>query len=147
MTQAEIEILMDEFIKSRPLLLLKEIDHTNAGIGLVLRLLDESVDGRLTAGEISDAMKVSTARVAVILKKMMAKGFISKESDKNDARVTIVCLSEEGRKKANEIKESNINQMRTLIEEFGEEKFKQFIVLSYELKEKIENVFSFKKHF
>lgn len=147
MTKAEIEILMDEFIKSRPLLLLKEIDHTNAGVGLVLKLLDESIDGRLTAGEISDAMKVSTARVAVILKKMMAKGFISKESDKNDARVTIVCLSEEGRKKANEIKESNINQMKTLIEEFGEEKFKQFIVLSYELKEKIENVFSFKKHF
>lgn len=147
MTKAEIEILMDEFIKSRPLLLLKEIDHTNAGVGLVLKLLDESIDGRLTAGEISDAMKVSTARVAVILKKMMAKGFINKESDKNDARVTIVCLSEEGRKKANEIKESNINQMKTLIEEFGEEKFKQFIVLSYELKEKIENVFSFKKHF
>ncbi len=147
MTKEEIEVLMEDFIKSRPLLLLKEIDHTNAGIGLVLKLLDESIGGRLTAGEISEAMEVSTARVAVILKKMVAKGFINKESDKNDARVTIVCLSDEGRQKINEIKEKNINRMTMLIEEYGEEKFRQFVALSYELKEKMEKVFSFKQNF
>lgn len=135
MTKEETEKLAEEFIRSRPMRFLKDVNATNAGIGLVLKLLHISTEGKLTAGDISESMGVSTARVAVLLKKMEKKGLIVKESDKTDARVTVVCLSEEGRKKASEMQRNMLERISTVIDKLGEDKFRQFIALSVEFKE------------
>lgn len=140
MEKKEIEKLAEDFIQTRPPHFLREINDTNAGIGLVLKLLHTSPSGRLTAGDISEAMDVSTARVAVLLKKMEKKGLIVKETDKSDARVTIVCLSEQGENKVSEMKRDAIERISIVIDKLGEEKFKQFVALSAEVHKAMHDV-------
>lgn len=142
MTREEKEKLAEEFIQSRPTKFPEEINATNAGIGLVMKLLRTSAEGKLTAGDISVAMGVSTARVAVLLKKMEKKDLIVKTGDENDARVTVVSLSETGLKTINEARRDAIDRVSMVIDKLGEDKIRSFIDLSLEVRNTMEDVFS-----
>lgn len=133
-TKEQIEFIAEELSKAQPTNFLKIINDSNAGIGFALKLLYTAKESRLSAGEISEAMCVSTARVAVLLKKMENKGLIIKESDRTDARVTIVRLSEEGKKTAKQMRENMLKHISDVIDKIGMEKLRQFIALSVEVK-------------
>ena len=134
-TKERLEAIAKELPKVKPTNFLKIVNDSNAGIGFALKLLLSASGNQLSAGELSDAMGVSTARVAVLLKKMDKKGLIVKQEDKSDARVTIVKLSEEGNRIATEMKENMLRHIANVIEKVGEEKFLQFIALSNEIKD------------
>lgn len=133
-TREEVERIAEEMVKAQPTNFVKMLNNANAGIGYVLKLLYAAKDGCLTAGEISEAMGVSTARVAVLLKKTEKKGLIVKGSHSSDARVTVVRLSEEGKRAANEMKENMLRNISRVVDKVGLEKFRQFIALSVEVK-------------
>ena len=104
-TKSQIEMVLRELKKihpPHPVGLLQRIDETQEGVGAVLCLLHES-DETVTAGRVSEVLGVSTARVAVLLKKMAAKRLITKGHDPADARVTVVSLTEQGRESIREI--------------------------------------------
>ena len=94
-TEAQIETVLKRVEKARPAHFFKCMDEVQVGIGAVLRLLYKSEE-TVTAGKISDVLEVSTARVAVLIKKMVSKGLITKEQGVKDARVTIVRLTDFG---------------------------------------------------
>ena len=71
-------------------------------------------------------MNVSTARVAVLLKKLEAKGLIVKETDLSDARVTAVRLSAEGRAAAEKMRDALYSQVGLLIDRIGMERLSDF---------------------
>lgn len=73
------------------------------GMYFVLRILAES-KGSLSAGNISQAFGVTTARTAVILNNLEKKGFIKKTKSSKDARITIVNLTDVGTTILNERK-------------------------------------------
>ncbi len=133
-TKEQIDYIISELPKAHPANLFKIFNDSNTGIGFAVKLLYSAEGNRLSAGEISEAMGVSTARVAVLLKKMEGKGLITRESDRADARVTIVCLSKEGRAVAQQMQENMLKHISYVIDQVGMEKLKQFIALSVEVK-------------
>ncbi len=79
-TKSQIEMVLREFKKihpPHPVGLLQRIDETQEGVGAVLCLLHES-DETVTAGRVSEVLGVSTARVAVLLKKWRQRGLSQK---------------------------------------------------------------------
>ena len=110
----------------------RSVDETKAGIGAVLRLLDEA-DGIVTAGRISDVLQISTARVAVLLKKMTAKGVITRTRSSTDARITVVQLTASGRQAIAAMRDQMYRQMGRVIDAVGEERLMEFIDTAEEI--------------
>lgn len=135
LTRERLEAIARELPEVQPTNFMKIVNDSGAGIGFALKLLFSASNNQLSAGELSEAMCVSTARVAVLLRKMENKGLVVKREDKSDARVTIVKLSEEGKRVATEMKENMLNYIADIIDKVGEEKFLQFIALSHEIKD------------
>lgn len=131
-TAEQIERIVDALQAAHPKDLFQTIDETQVGIGAVLRLLYESTE-IVTAGKIAEYMNVSTARVAVLLKKMVAKDLIVKEVDANDARVTVVQLSEHGRITVETMRNEIHRQFGTVIDKIGMERMMEFVAISREI--------------
>lgn len=134
-TQEQIEYVLRELPRAHPAEFFKIFNDSNAGIGFALKLLNTAEKNRLSAGAISEAMGVSTARVAVIIKKMESRGLITKESYWADARVTLVCLSDEGKALCEQMRANMSAHISAVIDRIGMEKLRQFIELSVEVKE------------
>lgn len=132
-TQEEVEYVLEHLQEAHPDTFFKALNEGNVGIRAVLRILYEASDN-ITAGDISDYMHVSTARVAVLLKKMSEKGLIVKDADANDARITIVHLSQTGVQKVQQMKEEMYLQTGIIIDKLGMEKMMEFISILDEIK-------------
>lgn len=117
-TQEDIERLFALFCEAHPQDSLREMDKTSAGQGAVLRYL-ASVEEPVTSGQIAQALGGSTARMAVLLKKLEAKGLISRTPGENDARTTVVRLSQAGWEKVNVVQRDIYQILGTLIDELG----------------------------
>lgn len=131
-TDKQISNILRQMMSAHPTEFFKHMDDTRAGIGAVLRLL-YTVDTPVTAGMISEQLGVSTARVAVLLKKMDAKGLITKEKDPIDARVTIVKLTDFGRETIERMWEEVKSQVGKVIDEIGEDRLLEYIEISKEI--------------
>lgn len=134
-TKAQVEMVLGEFKKMHrphPSGLLQRIDERQEGVGAVLCLLSESED-TVTAGRISEVLGVSTARVAVLLKKMAAKGLITKERAPSDARVTVVTLTEQGKVVIREMEDDIFRKTELVIDQVGEERVLEFLAIAKEI--------------
>lgn len=140
-TQERLEEIARDLPKVQPTNFLKLVNDSNAGIGFALKLLASERDKQLSAGRLSEAMGVSTARVAVLLKKMEQKGLIVKVADETDARVTLVKLSDEGVRLTNEMHENMLRRLANVIDKVGEETFLRFVELSNVIKEAMNEEF------
>lgn len=131
-TREQIEILIEQLKKAPPSEHFRNIDRNTAGIRAILNYLHQTED-KVTAGKISEHMNVSTARVAVLLKKMVAKGLIEKENDSADGRVVVVKLSEQGKEAAAKLKEDIYHHMGEMIDRVGMERMLEFAAISNEI--------------
>lgn len=132
-TREEIEkiaLLLDE---SHPEKLMKKRNETRAGIGAVLRFLSQS-DKPMTAGAISRSMNVSTARVAVLLNKMEAKGFIRRTTGTEDARTVVVSLTALGTQTVQKLRESLYQDIGVLIDTIGMDRLVEYATISREIR-------------
>ena len=91
------------------------LNKINMGVGAVLRCLDEAQGKRLTAGELSRQLGVSSARIAVILNKMSSEKLVIKSRENSDARVVVVELTALGEQMAQDI----MTKMKELIEKLS----------------------------
>lgn len=131
-TNEQIEILLEKFKKAPPSECFQNSDMNTAGIRAILKLLNET-DERITAGKIREYMKVSTARVAVLLKKMVAKGLIERENDLTDGRIVVVKLSADGKQLADRLKEDLYIHIGDMIDKVGMERMLEFAAISNEI--------------
>lgn len=132
-TRKQVELILRELEKVHPEEIFRKMDETQAGIGAVLRMLHQSSE-EITAGKISETLAISTARVAVLLKKMVAKGLIIKERASADARVTVVKLTARGKQVISEIEADIYAQTAHLIDTLGEARLLEFITILGEIK-------------
>ena len=79
-------------------------------------------------------MHVSTARVAVLLKKMAVQGLVTKEDDADDARITIVHISPKGEEKIRQIHDEIYAEVSKVIDKVGIERMMDFILISNEIR-------------
>ena len=132
-TQEQIRRIFQKMRESHPKEFFHHMDETQAGIGAVLRLL--YVENKpVTAGKISDTLGISTARVAVLLRKMESKGLIIKEKNPLDARVTIVRLTDMGTEMIKDAWEEIQKQMGEIIDTVGEERLLEYIEINNEIR-------------
>lgn len=131
-TDEQIELLLEKLKKAPPSEIFQNVDMSSAGIRAILKILNET-DVQITAGKISEYMNVSTARVAVLLKKMVAKGLIEKQQDSSDKRIVVVKLSEHGKQVANMFKDSLYSRIGELIDKIGMDKMLEFAEISNEI--------------
>lgn len=131
-TEKEIELIVKSLPKIYRMPSTQAVNRTNTGICAIMRYLYDA-DSPVTAGQISDFMNVSTARVAVLLKKMVAKELIIKNVAPYDARVSIVCLSEKGRQVSERLQNEFCEQIGKLIDKMGMEKLLDFINIAEEV--------------
>ena len=134
-SDGQIKWMFHKMAESHPIEVFKYMEEVKAGIGAVLRLLYEA-DEPLSAGTISSKLGISTARVAVLLKKMTQKGMITKQQSPNDARVTMVELTAAGRANIERMKNELFAQMGLIIDKVGEERLKEY----FEIGEEIRNI-------
>lgn len=73
--------------------------------------------------------------MAVLLRKLAEKGLVTKVTDAVDARVTVVRLTEAGRKIAEEKRSMAVRQMGAAIDKVGMERMLEFAAVLKEIKE------------
>lgn len=132
-TKEQVQMILQYLEETHPAKFYKALNEENAGIGAVLRCLHES-KGPVTAGDISEFMQVSTARVAALLKKMAAQGLVTKECDAADARFTIVRISPKGEEKIEQIHDTICRQVSAVIDRVGMEKMMEYISISEQIR-------------
>ncbi|MBP5493212.1 MAG: MarR family transcriptional regulator [Clostridiales bacterium] len=138
-SEQEVIRLLNEFNSIKPLEFVQRIDVSSMGIGNVLGFLCAS--GReVSAGEISDYMDVSTARVAVLMKKMLDKGLITKRVDPNDKRKVMVSITPKGKEAFEEKKKEIILYSSAIVDHFGTEKLEDFIQSCRQIKEIVDRI-------
>ena len=128
----QIEFLIEQLKKAPPAECFQNFDMSTAGVRAILKILNET-DGKVTAGDLSEYMKVSTARIAVLLKKMEAKGLIEKEHDSADGRVVVVKLSNQGKELADKFKENLYAHIGEMIDKIGMDRMLEFAAVSNEI--------------
>ena len=123
-TQEDVRRLFELFCEAHPRDSLREMDKTSAGQGAVLRYLSM----------VAKALHGSTARMAVLLKKLEAKGLIIREPGVNDARTTVVRLSDQGWQKVDAVQHEVYHVLGTLIDEIGLERMLAFAETAKEIR-------------
>ena len=131
-TIKQIEELLEQLEKAPPSEHFQHIDKNTVGIRAILKYLSET-NGKVTAGKIGEHIKVSTARVAVLLKKMEAKDLIEKEQDPDDGRIVIVKLSEHGKKAAAAERDEVYKSIGEMIDKVGMDRMLEFAEISNEI--------------
>lgn len=128
-----------ELASCKPAEFFKDVTSYEKGIHFILVYLFESKH-EVLAKELAKSLRVSTARIAVLLNKMEARDLIQRIHSDKDARVTIVKLTEKGKNHILSKFEVGIERMIELIEEIGEEDLKEFIRLSKKIKLCVERI-------
>ncbi len=131
-TKEQIETLLEKLNEAPPSEHFQTIDENTVGLRAILKYLSET-DEKVTAGKLSEHLEVSTARVAVLLKKLTAKGLVEKEKDPSDGRIVVVKLSEHGRQTADLMRENMYKNIGEMIDKVGMEKMLEFAAISKEI--------------
>lgn len=134
--QQAIEII-EKLKNCRPMEFFLGMNDINSGMGFILINLYESKNGTY-ASSISEKMKISRARVAILLKKLQAKNLITKEISSNDTRKEVLKITNLGRQEVETVRNKIINKTIKVIDTLGIEKVNNFIALSTEIKNTIQ---------
>jgi len=91
----------------------------------VMRLL-ENESRVMTAGEISQKLKMTTARIAAVLNSLQKKELIERYADETDKRRVMVKLTQKGVAFCLKRKEEAVEHMAKVLEHLGEEDARTF---------------------
>lgn len=97
----------------------------NTGELAVLTLL-KSTEKQMASGEIAYQLKAKTSRVAAILKALENKGQIFRVHPKEDKRITLVALTEKGKKLCDDTLDNITSKLMKCYEKFGREEMDRF---------------------
>lgn len=136
-TQEDIEAMVELIGKAHPARCFARKDLSTVGIGGTLHLLDRAREHGtpVTAGFIADKMDVSTPRVAAMLKKMETRGLIKRSRSAEDARMTVITLTDEGDRFIEELGREMRRRVGLVIDRIGVERFRAFIETAAEIGE------------
>lgn len=124
-TTEQIERIAALLREAHPGMALKKVNESTEGLGAVLMFLADA-EGPVSAGAVSAFLHVSTARVAVLTRKLEAKGLIVTGGRASDARVTSLRLSETGREASRQLREELHEQIGYLADRLGAERLTEF---------------------
>lgn len=130
-------LYLKELAKCKPNHIFERFNNMEKGIQFILLYLYEH-NKEIIAGDLASSLKVSTARIAVLLKKMEKRDLIIRRPSAQDGRKTVVELTDLGRKTVEAMRKKALDKMERLIEEIGEEDILAFIRISLKIREFME---------
>ncbi len=80
-----------------------------------------------TSGELSEALYLTTPRVASALNSLSKKGFIERSRDASDKRIVIVTITEEGIRFMEDERKEALSMIEQTLEKLGEHDAKEFV--------------------
>lgn len=113
------------------------LETTQRGFGFILSYL-ERADGEVIAGDLARMLNVSTARIAVLLKRMEQKGYISRSASSEDRRRTVVEITPLGISYVDDMREQTLSRVEKLLDLFSKEEIDNFIRISNKIREAME---------
>ncbi len=128
----KIKELTNVIINNNPFKVIEEFYKDIQGKNYILKYLYEKKEDA-SAGELSTIMKVSTARVAALIKKLEKNNYIEKYNPSYDARITMVHLTKTGHDFIEKKLETIFDKVEKIIDAFGENKVDDFIYMAKEL--------------
>ncbi|MBQ7798191.1 MAG: winged helix-turn-helix transcriptional regulator [Clostridia bacterium] len=133
-SKAQVFEVMAKLQDCSPLEAFRHIDEINSGMGyIMLRLYNAK--NEVFAIDISKDMQISRARVTMLIRKLISKGFAVKQRSKTDARKEIITITNKGRDEVNTIKQKILGDVNKLIDKLGFDKVNQFLEISKEIHE------------
>lgn len=91
-----------------------------------------------SAGELSNKLNVTTARIASILNSLENKGFIKRKIDEFDKRKTLVVITSKGKELVLSTKDEIINKIVRVIKEVGIEEVKNYVLIALKIRKILE---------
>lgn len=137
MNEQEMILILKQIKEAMPLDLITKLDIYSCGMKYVTSLLLANNNEYLGAGTIANELDVSTARVAVLLKKMLKKGLIEITTSPTDARKTLVRLSKEGFEYSKMLQTRMYAYFLKLFEKIGADDLHEFIRIANKIKNNI----------
>ena len=123
--EKDIDRIIETMFKKKPDTVNRKFAAENAGMNCVMRILDDA-GGPMLAGDISRKACFSTARTAVLIKKMQEKGFVRREEDKKDRRKALITLTEKGSREVQQSTGEFREMVARLIDEIGMKELDEF---------------------
>ncbi|MCR5144144.1 MAG: MarR family transcriptional regulator [Lachnospiraceae bacterium] len=123
--EEEIQRILKWLRENPPNPMLHKINESQEGMRYVMAYLHEKGTS-VTPGEISKDCEMTTARVAVVLKKLEAKGYILRETDQEDKRRSVIFLTDKGKEKTRKGFQRIYDTVGNIIDEVGMERLKAF---------------------
>lgn len=128
--------IIDKINKVNPFDFLNLIDKNGQGMNSILSYLKAKKED-VTAGELAIQLDVSTARIAVLLRKLEKLNMIVKRISPKDARVTIVEITQTGLKHIDEETKKSVSIMQKILEKVDPKEIEEFIRLATKIKKSI----------
>lgn len=124
-----LDFLGDFVPRHLPLENISSLSKGEIGVLMTLKFHKDNI----VAGDVSKNLNLTSGRTATILKSLEKKGLITKSKSQEDARQTIVCLTDSGKNFAKEHSEKILGHFTRLLEYLGEEDAKEFIRINKRL--------------
>lgn len=124
--------LLKDLWDNRPNRFNNFLDDFNKGeFGLLNYIYFETKE--VSAGMLSEKLKVSTARIASILNSLEAKKLIKRKIGTDDKRKVVVEITTEGKEIIKKYQEEVVNKVSYIISRIGQEKAKQYFDIMLEI--------------
>lgn len=136
-TKEIAEILFEQLKPTTSTSLTEALNEFSRGeVGVLSYLAFDKKEA--TAGELSEKLNVTTARIASILNSLENKNYIKRTSDKTDKRKTLVTITKNGKQLAITTKQEIINKITKVIEEVGYTEVKEYVRLATKIRQALE---------
>lgn len=128
------EILFQQLKPTSSTSLTEVLNEFNRGEVGVLGYLAFDKD-EATAGELSEKLNVTTARIASILNSLENKEYIKRKEDNLDKRKTLVSITTKGKELANITKREIIEKIIIVVEEVGYDEIKDYVRIALKIRD------------
>lgn len=133
----EMQAFLNRLYSSIPRTFYNKLEATQRGFGFVLCYL-EKANGEVIAGDFAKTLKVSTARIAALLKRMEHCGYVERHPSKEDGRRTVVEITPAGMSYIREIREQTLLKIEKLLASVSQEDLETYIRISHQIRKAIE---------
>lgn len=129
---ADIAFVISHLRKDRSADFFATLNQSAMGMAAVLSYLQAHPEGT-TTGAISRNMNVSSARMAVLLRKLEEKGYIERTSSQEDGRVIMVRLTGKGQAESTRLQGEIRDLIGSIIDRIGMQRMREYIQVSEEI--------------
>ena len=114
------------------------LDEFNCGeIGVLSMLAFDQ--NPVTAGELSEKLNVTTARIARILNSLESKQYIRRKNDRTDRRKIFVTITKKGKELADSTKKEIMDKIVQVIQEVGYDEIQTYISIVLKIRSVLNN--------